>query len=286
MSLLTFPLTFSQSIGFPIKTTPRYNTLIQTPASGRGVIRIPTMLFPLWDFTLDVSFLSGDAQGTYDGSVVAGGTQWQKLINFYMAVQGSASDWLFFHPYDNSVGTYTVAGSLTSGRFIVGEPIVQSITSAQANFVSYIGSTFTVTGYSGTPNNSNTWVGQTSGAIYTPSATPVLVSSMAFATGDGSTTAFSITRTLISNGALDLIQNFVTPPLIYDNGSLVSSSNYSIDEYGTITFVTAPLSGHIISWTGLFQFRCYFLKDEWSDLEENFYQIWTLSGLSFRSVLL
>lgn len=286
MSLLVFPLTFSGNVGFPIKTTPKFNTIIQPSASGRGWVRIPTMQFPLWEFVLDISFLSGDAQGTYDGSVVAGGTQWQKLVNFYMAVQGSASDWLFLHPYDNSVGTFTVAGSLTSGRFIVGEAIVQSVTSAQANFVSFIGSTFTTTGYSGTPNNSNTWVGQTSGAVYTPSATPVLVTSMPFGTGDGSTTAFSITRTILSGGAQDLIQNFVTPPLIYDNGSLVSSANYSIDQYGTITFNTAPLSGHIVGWTGLFYFRCFFKTDSWDNLEEQFYQIWEMKELKFESVLL
>lgn len=48
MSLLVFP---QFSIGqynytWPIKQTPLFKTITQTPASGRGEVRIPLMLFP------------------------------------------------------------------------------------------------------------------------------------------------------------------------------------------------------------------------------------------------
>jgi len=33
-------------------------------------------------------------------------------------------------------------------------------------------------------------------------------------------------------------------------------------------------------------YRCRFLKDEWDDLEEFLYQIWSQKALNFRSVLL
>jgi hypothetical protein len=282
---LVFPLTFNGNVGFPIKQTPRFNTIIQNTTSGRGGTRIPTQAFPLWDFVLDISFLSGDAQGTYNGAVIAGGTQYQKLVNFFMSVQGSGSDWLFQHPYDDSVGTYTIAGSLTSKVFVINENIIQSTTLCNSNFISLSGATFTVSGYSGIPDTSHTWVGQTSGAVWTPSAAPVLVTSMPFQTGDGTTVAFSLLRTILSGGAQDLMQNFVTAPLIYDNGSLVSAANYSIDQYGTITFTVAPLNTHILSWAGQFYYRCFFLEDFWDAFEESYYQIWTLSGLKFRSVL-
>jgi hypothetical protein len=293
MVLLTFPLTFGGNIGMPIKQTPLFNTITQTPASGRGELRIPTMEFPRYDFVLDVSYLTGDAQGTYKGQVISGGTQWQNLVNFYLAVQGASSNWLFLHPYDNSVGSYTVAGSLTGTKmFQVGEVLIQTNTLTTANFISLSGSTFTISGYSGatTPDNTHTWVGQTSGAVWTPSAVPVLVSSMAFAIGDGSTTAFSIIRSYITGGAQDLIQNFVGSletygPLIYVSGVLQSSANYIIDTYGTITFNTAPAASAVISWAGRFAYLCHFTTDSFDSFEENFYQLWTIEGLRFRSVL-
>jgi uncharacterized protein DUF2460 len=283
LTFLQFPLTFGGNIGFPIKQTPIFNTIIQSSASGRGQLRIPLYEFPLWDFVLDVSYLQGDNQGT--------NTQWQELINFYMAVQGAASSWLFLHPYDNNVGTFTINGSVTSGRFFQQQPhefVIQTGTGAIAQLLSVFGSVMTIWPYSGgTPNNSGTWVGQSTGAVFTPSAAlPVLASSMNFATGDGSTTAFSIIRSVVTNGAQDLVQNFVNPPNIYVSGSLVSSSAYTIDQYGTITFTSAPGVAAPISWTGNFFYLCSFVEDMWNDLEETFYQIWQLDGLKFRSVLL
>src|ERR1700733_3422903 len=100
---------------WPLKQTPFYNTIKRTPASGRGELRISTTEFPRWKFVLDISYLKGDNQL---GSV---NTAWQTLLNFFMAVQGSFNDWLFLHPYDNCVGTYTVSGTLTSGIFLANE---------------------------------------------------------------------------------------------------------------------------------------------------------------------
>lgn len=209
MSLLVFPSLQNPpyvSFTWPIKQTPQFNTIKQMPASGRGDIRIPTREFPLWIFEWDISYIKGDATGT--------NTSWQQLVNFYMAVQGGAADWLFLHPFDNGV------------------------------------------------------------------------TAQAFATGDSTTTQFSIIRTFVVGGAYDLIQNFVNPPSIYDNGTLVNPANYSIDEYGTITFTSAPATGHTLTWTGQFYYRCCFEDDQWDDLEEQLYQIWQMRQLKFRSVLL
>jgi len=95
--MLTFPsfAVRQMSYSWPVKKTPRFKTIIQTPASGRGEVRIPLMLFPLWDFQYDLSYIIGDA--TQSNSA------WQVFVNFFMAVQGGGSDWLFEDPYDNSV---------------------------------------------------------------------------------------------------------------------------------------------------------------------------------------
>jgi len=212
MSLLVMP-TFAQiGVTWPIKKTPIFSTVVQTPASGRGELRIPLMLFPRWDFVLKTEYIKGDAQ-----SPIASPSNWQILVNFYMQQQGAASDWLFLDPYDNTV--------------------------------------------------SNT--------------TPQVIG-----TGDGTTTQFAIYRQLATGGALDLIQNYVSAPTIYVNGSAVSSSTYTINQFGVITFNSAPPNTQPVAWSGQFYYRCRFLEDSWSDLQEDFYQIWSLDGLKFRSVLL
>ena len=210
MSLLVMPLPIAPkgNFGWPVKQTPLFNTITQTPASGRGELRIPTMQFPRWDFVVDITYLTGDASTT--------GSPWQQLINFYIGVQGAASDWLFLHPYDHTI----------------------------------------------------------------PGTSPQLI-----ATCDGTTTAFTMFRTFISLGAMDIIQNFVSAPSIYLNGVL-QVSGYTIDQYGTLTFSVAPGLGVQVSWSGQFYYRCHFLDDEWGDLQEDWFQYWSLNGLKFRSVIL
>ena len=244
------------------------------------------MEFPLWDFEIDITYLSGDAQGS--------NTLYQQLVNFYMAVQGQASDWLFLHPYDNIAGSYTVNGTLTSGKFLINprETVIQTSTGATAVVISAISNQLTIGPWNPaqTPDNSHTWVGQTSGAVFTPSATPALSASQSIGTGDGTTAAFSMVRAIVTGGAQDLIQNFVYAPSIYVNNVLQTPvTNYAgPDQYGTITFTGGhiPSGGQNIAWTGQFYYRCAFSEDTWQNLEENYYQLWAMNGLKFHSVLL
>jgi hypothetical protein len=75
-----------------------------------------------------------------------------------------------------------IAGSVTSGTFqgpvnnIGGEGITQTSTGAQATFVLIepTGALLTTNVVLGSPDNSHTWVGNNSGAVFTPTATPVV----------------------------------------------------------------------------------------------------------------
>jgi Conserved hypothetical protein 2217 (DUF2460) len=106
--------------------------------------------------------------------------------------------------------------------------------------------------------------------------------------GDGTTTQFSIIRTLVTGGAQDLVQNFVSPPTIYINGTSISPAFYSIDQYGTVTFIAGhiPTAGQVIAWSGQFYYLCHFVDDKQDSLQEFLYQIWELGELKFQSVLL
>jgi uncharacterized protein (TIGR02217 family) len=114
-----------------------------------------------------------------------------------------------------------------------------------------------------------------------PVATPQQIG-----TGDGTTLLFTMVRTLVTGGAAILIQNFVAPPVIYVNGVAVSSSTYTINQYGTLTFNAghAPGAGQSVSWSGQYYQLCRMTKDK-QDFEETMYQIWQCKTFQFQSVL-
>lgn len=72
-------------------------------------------------------------------------------------------------------GNVTAAGSYTSGSFLANEVVIQTGTGvlAYSGAAQSAGATLALYGiYGATSNNSGTWVGKTSGAIFTPAAIP------------------------------------------------------------------------------------------------------------------
>ena len=109
------------------------------------------------------------------------------------------------------------------------------------------------------------------------------VTAQNFGTGTGAATVFPLVRTLGSGGFTfnDLVQNVNTITGIYDNGSPVSqgagAGKYTIDAYGNVTFGTAPTTGHALTWTGTFYYRCRFLTDQ-QDFNKMMAGLWDLNG--------
>jgi len=191
---------------WPVKKTPRSNTLSQMPASGRGPVHIPLYQFPLWDFEWILGYIPGNAGGDT--------TVYQILTNFLVSVQNSGQAFLFLDPYDNSVTAQEIG------------------------------------------------------------------------VGDGTTTQFTMYRTFLAGGGQDLIQNFVNPPNIYLNGVLKTVIvDYSIDQYGTITFTSPVPNTYVITWTGSFYFQVRMKKDSQDSLQSTMYQIWELKSFAFESEL-
>jgi uncharacterized protein (TIGR02217 family) len=128
-----------------------------------------------------------------------------------------------------------------------------------------------------------------------------LATAQAFGTGDGSTVAFQLCRA--SGGWTD---NVFAPlvsaspvtvpsatggtttapypePLIYDNGSLVSSSAYSVSAAnGVITFNAAPVAGHALTWTGNYYWPCNFDADSIA-LSKFMSGLWEAKKVSFTT---
>jgi hypothetical protein len=114
-----------------------------------------------------------------------------------------------------------------------------------------------------------------SGAFITDgSSTPT---SYPFATGDGVTTTFQLTRT---------INSFVEPvyaafaPTVLDNGALAGTHTVA---NGKVTFAAAPGAGHVLSWCGYFFFGCRFAQDDLT-FEQIVRQLWAGKSLKFTSL--
>lgn len=69
----------------------------------------------------------------------------------------------------------TIAGAVSSGTFLANEQVTQNSSGAFANLIGAVPSAgpMVIGALTGDPDNSDDWVGQTSGATFTPSAVPV-----------------------------------------------------------------------------------------------------------------
>ncbi len=93
LHVLSSPATWSWKL--PIKRTPRYKTIIQTPANFVGETRVSLTTYPIWEYEMDMAYMYGDMT---PGQV---GSAFQQIVGFYASVFGAAGEWLYFDPWDN-----------------------------------------------------------------------------------------------------------------------------------------------------------------------------------------
>lgn len=100
-----------------------------------------------------------------------------------------------------------------------------------------------------------------------------------FGIGTGTQTAFQLTRSY--GGFIEPVMNLNGAPSIYINGALQTlTTNYTISASGMVTFVTAPATGAVLTWTGAFYYRCRFLADS-IDPVQFMQNLYSLSKLGF-----
>ncbi len=107
------------------------------------------------------------------------------------------------------------------------------------------------------------------------------VTGQAFATGDGSTTSFTMMRTL--GGFLEPVGWVTNIADVYLNGTVQSGGAYSLTPPNTLVFTTAPGSGAVVSAGFSYAFNCRFLDDR-MDFEEFMANLWKLDSMKFRSI--
>jgi uncharacterized protein (TIGR02217 family) len=106
-----------------------------------------------------------------------------------------------------------------------------------------------------------------------------LVTSHRFGTGDGSTTAFQLSRAVGS--WVEPVYGVVNIDALRVAGIPITA--YSVDEIGRVTFDAPPPVGASLVWTGAFFFRCAFDGDS-LDGAQPFRTIWEMKNIAFTSI--
>ena len=111
-----------------------------------------------------------------------------------------------------------------------------------------------------------------------------------FGTGDGATLIFQLVATFQVSGGpgqAEIIQNLNGTPILYDNGVTISAANYAIGATGIVTFGVghAPASGHALTWSGSWYYRCRFEEDAIVWKKIGFANYWSAT-VKLRSVKL
>jgi len=116
-----------------------------------------------------------------------------------------------------------------------------------------------------------------------------------FAVGDGSTTAFQISKLydpslilLSLPGSITYrreIYLFATTPVIRVNGILQTvGTDYTMSETGLLTFITPPPNGHLLTWSGEFDIPVRFDTDR-LPVTMNVNSIANIDSISLREVI-
>ena len=108
------------------------------------------------------------------------------------------------------------------------------------------------------------------------------VTNETFGIGDGLATQFQLVRAY--GGFIEPILGPAAPPVLYDNGAVIPSANYTINTVGNIFFATPPAPTDVLSWTGAFYYRVHFLNDA-NDCSLVVAKWWESKKVVFESVL-
>jgi uncharacterized protein (TIGR02217 family) len=117
--------------------------------------------------------------------------------------------------------------------------------------------------------------------LYTDPTDNTAVNTNTFATGDGSTTTFTFARFM---GSFVEPVGWVTALTdVYVNGSVVSSSTYSLSTPNSLVFTSAPAANATVGADFTYAFQCRFDSDD-QDFEEFMSNLWKVDGIKFKSL--
>lgn len=112
------------------------------------------------------------------------------------------------------------------------------------------------------------------------------VTAYQFGLGTGAATQFQLVRQVTGGGFsfVEPVQNVNAITGIYDNGTPVvegaGAGKYTISSTGLVTFGTAPVAAHSLTWTGTYYYRVRFLNDK-QDFKKLMMGLWSADSFDF-----
>ena len=304
MSALIFP-TLS-GLDIDIKRTPIYSTEVQQSSNGLE-LRAAFWSYPRYKISLSFNFLRSASYWKSSQN------EWETLVGFLARMAANYDTFYFEMPDDYYVG------NLTSYKEKATVPASSAYTITVTNTTGWNdGGVYDITANRiMTKVGSSPAVGQysTSAGVYTFNASdashsvsityttsiPTAATSMPIGVGNGTTTAFQLQRTLVTSSALPAAASrsyfptigdgyepvFVTnsTPAIYVDSTLKTiTTDYTINNTtGILTFVTAPASAAIISWTGSYYWNCRLEKEQY-DFNRMLNGVWEAKTINLITV--
>jgi hypothetical protein len=123
--------------------------------------------------------------------------------------------------------------------------------------------------------------GQYGTFLYTDPTDSAAVATTAFATGDGTTTSFVLSRHM--GAFLEPVGWVTNLAAVTVAGSVVGGSAYGLSTPNTLVFTSPPAAGAAIGATFSYAFQCRF-SDDSADFEQFMANIWKADAIKFRSV--
>lgn len=277
-----------RGLGWSVHKKPMFRTKISEHVSGREV-RASFMQYPLWDFELTFEFLkdSVDEQDLND------------IMGFYLKQLGRFNAWLYKDPNDyHAVAQQFGVGDGVTLEYLAMrglggfyEPVGQFNFDVLATFLASsvdimtetvdINTDALPTGYgpiklttsgtlpTGLLSTKNYWIINAGNGL----VKFALSKALALA-------GTAVNLTAIGSGT-NTIANSVA---VYDNGTLVDPSDYTLVAPNRILFDVAPTVAHVLTADFDYYFQCRFSEDQ-QDYENFMFQLWTLQECTFRSII-
>jgi uncharacterized protein (TIGR02217 family) len=109
------------------------------------------------------------------------------------------------------------------------------------------------------------------------------VTDQLFGTGDGTTVAFPLTRTMTGSGGVTWNEPVFAPTItnVKISGSITAA--YTLGTQGLVTFNSPPAAAAPLQWTGTFNWLCRF-DDDQAALEKFMDKLWEVKTIKFTTI--
>ena len=294
MSYNTFPTL--EGLGWPIKVTPTFKTIVQQAASG-AEYRTGLWQNPLRTIDVPINYLTQ--------------TDWNTLLNFFVGQQGALVPFLFAVTNDNSQTARSFGtGNGTVTAFPLPLPVNAQVTGTPAIYANGTQIYSTGTGTPATPTLGQVAGGTKAARTYyvrieyvnaaagtSPASAEVslavaldsLLTVAAPAAAPGAT-LWQVFIGTAANGetlaaTLAMGANYTEPTSALPSGggySTTDGTTFAVSNTGTVTFASAPASATALTWTGTYAYVARF--PDGLDFEQFMSQLYRTKTLKLQEV--